>query len=120
MLDFDALVLAPCMAVFGEPVIYTSGLGQVSAITGIFDYANVDLLPMGGAREQEGQRIGAAGGINTRRPILGVRESDFLTPPRANDTAALPGRGLVFVVKSVQPDGKGGIMLLLARAATAA
>lgn len=108
------------MAVFGEPVIYTSGLGQVSAITGIFDYANVDLLPMGGAREQEGQRIGAAGGINARRPILGVRESDFLTPPRANDTAALPGRGLVFVVKSVQPDGKGGIMLLLARAATAA
>ncbi len=37
MLDFDALVLAPCAAAFGEPATYYPGPGQFMPITVIFD-----------------------------------------------------------------------------------
>ena len=37
LLDFNTLALAPCVAAFGEPVVYQPGAGAPVALTGIFN-----------------------------------------------------------------------------------
>ena len=116
MIDFDK-VLGPCMQVFGESVVYTAPGHLPQSITGIFDRAYLELLPMGGNLGQEPMQFGAAGNITDRRPILGVQLSQFPHPPQRGDAVRLPQRGnLLFEVKEVQEDGHGGAKLILMRA----
>lgn len=112
--DWDGLVLAPCMEVFGETAVYTaaaagfgdfafgeSGFGSTAPfeITGVFDeaYREVDLLD--------------GPGITTAMPVLGIRLAEFSSPPAQGDQLIV--RGQTFVVREVRPDGHGGAKLML-------
>lgn len=114
--DFNALVVGPCMAAFGEAVTYTLPGGVAQAVTGVFDRAYLALLPMGGGHGQEPQHFGAAGNVSDRRPVLGVQLGQFTVPPVQGGRVHVPSAGLDFVVKEVRPDGKGHALLLLAKA----
>ncbi len=37
LIDFNSLTLAPCIAVFGQPVVYQPAAGAPIALTGIFN-----------------------------------------------------------------------------------
>lgn len=107
MLDFDALVLAPCVAAFGETAqgypasVYAPATGQPFALDGIFDraYREVDALT--------GMPISSA------RPVFGVRLSVFPAgmAPASGDQVTI--RGTVYVVREVRPDGHGEAKLML-------
>lgn len=111
MIDWSRLVVGPCMGIFGEPVTYFPGLrspiytgGPPLPITAIFTdaYASAGAL--------------AEPGVNTDLPMIGVQLSQFpatFEPDRAQgDMFRLERTGQTFIVKSGQPDGRGGAKLL--------
>ena len=110
-LDWDALVLAPVMAVFGEG-----------------DPANADTLPLYTPRRASAFRLRDAvfdseyeqvivnsdeSQSTTHRPVLGVRLALFEEPPAQNDTVYIPSTDKTYVVKDVQQDGHGHAKLML-------
>lgn len=111
MIDWDALVIGPAVAIFGETVAYTPQSGETMAITGVFDEAYKPLLPLGGSMGREPLDIGMTGDTVSAGPVLGVRLADFPVPPAQGD--ALVVRGTAFVVREVQADGHGAVKLLL-------
>ena len=113
MVDWDGLVLGPCMATFGDTVTYTPAAGQPVQITGVFDEEYLEVTPMGAGpfSSTELLSLGAPGGITSARPVLGVQLSQFQVPPVQGDTLVV--RGDSYIVKEVQPDGHGGAKLLL-------
>lgn len=101
MIDWDSKLLAPNHSVFGEPVNYRPQGGDAYDIVGIFDRAHTrDVETL------EGDIV-----INTTKPVLGVRDSQFKTPPRQYDQLFVRGR--LYVVSDVQPDSHGGTRLEL-------
>lgn len=111
-IDWNDLVLGPCIAVFGASYLYQSGQSSFS-ITGIFDESYTPLSPLGGGSlpGTESFTLGSVGSITTGIPVLGVQLSQFPTPPAQGDNVTIDNR--VWVVKEVQPDSKGGAKLLL-------
>lgn len=108
MIDWDAAVMAPCMAVFGEaeqPVYTPVGGGGPFPIDGIFDDAYKGLV-MGDDGSPE---------IATISPVIGVRLAQFAVMPTQGDTLTIPRLGRVYMVDNVQPDGKGAAKLTLSR-----
>lgn len=115
MVDWDAAVLGPVHAVFGNvSVTYQPVAGQPFTLTGIFDrgYRQVVVLEDGGEA------------ITSAQPVLGVRVSQMATAPvqsdrftilSATETALQPFVGAVFIVKEVRPDGHGEARLMLNR-----
>lgn len=103
MIDWDALVMAPCEAVFGEPVTFMPAAGAPFAGTGIFDAAY--------------RQIDIAGGqaVTTECPVLGIRLSAFQSPMQAIPLQGdgLYIRGKSYVIREVQVDSHGGAKLLL-------
>ena len=105
MVDWNALVLGPLNTVFGEPVTYTLASGIPIQVTGIFDeaYTPVELV--------------ADPSVNSARPVLGVRLSDFpadWAPERAQgEQLTIQRTGVAYVVKSGKPDGHGHARLEL-------
>lgn len=104
MVDWDALVLAPLQAVFGEPVTFIPASGDTPFVgAGVFDeaYRQIDL----------------AGGeaVTTECPVLGIRVSAFQSPmqilPKQDDKLSI--RGVTYVIREVQLDSHGGAKLLL-------
>lgn len=104
MVDWDALVLAPLQAVFGEPVTFIPASGDAPFVgAGVFDeaYRQIDL----------------AGGeaVTTECPVLGVRLSAFQSPmqavPQQGDKLSI--RGATYMIREVQKDSHGGAKLLL-------
>lgn len=111
MIDWDVLVIGPCMTAFGEAVAYVGTAGACT-ITGIFDEAYVEIAPLGrGDGFAESQGWGSPGAITTESPVLGVQLSQFPSPPAQGDTATIRGHG--YVVKDVRLDGRGAAKLLL-------
>lgn len=110
MIDWDAVVLGPVMAIFGEDPahglpIYRPAEGAPFTLTdAVFDDA-FHALVMG----SDGAELG------TVQPVLGVRLSLFPTPPERGDEVDVPRAGMSFVVQEVQPDGHGHAKLLLSR-----
>lgn len=108
VIDFDALVLAPAMQVFGEPATYTPDGGDAVAVTGVFDAAHklveVDV----------GQDSGGTVGVSSTAPAFGIRLKDFPSSPEQGD--GLRVRGTDYVVIDIHPDGHGGAHLILQRA----
>lgn len=111
MIDWDAMLLAPVMSVFGEGVasdlstwpIYTPAGGAPFALPdAVFDraYAEVTLDP-------------EIGQVTNRKPCLGVRAALFAQPPAQGDTVYIPSVAVTYVVKEPQPDGHGHIKLML-------
>lgn len=101
MLDWDALVLGPCLAQFAEAVTYTYANGFPIQIAGVFDeqYTAVDML--------DGQ------GVTSAMPVLGVQLSQFVTPPQQGDALTIVRTSETFLVKEVRPDGHGWAKLML-------
>ena len=106
-IDWDANVLKPLHAVFGEDevIIYTHKTGESYEITGIFDRAHTsDVEPIEGDV-----------GINTTKPVLGVRDIEFIKEPKQGDKVYIKSVNTTFVVSDPQPDSHGGTRLELNR-----
>jgi hypothetical protein len=112
-IDWDTLLIGPCMNAFAEPVTYTPAGGAPYQITGVFDRAYLEQLPFGGGGGQEPLGFGSAGNITAARPVLGVQLSQFAQEPAQDDTVLIPSVGIAYTVKEVQPDGHGWALLLL-------
>lgn len=108
-IDWDALVLAPLNAVFGEPLTYYPRTGAPFQITGVFDtaYTPVALDGNGDA------------GVISARPVCGVRLSEFpigFDPEAAQkDQLIRVGTGVRYTVKAGKSDGHGHVRLELNR-----
>ena len=104
MMDFSGLVLAPCMAVFGEPFTIRPLVSQKSnpvpyEAQGIYREQPVD-VPM------------ADGTIfSSIEKTLGVRLADFPVEPLQGDQIVF--RGTRYNVEDADPDGQGGTLLSL-------
>lgn len=110
-IDWDGLVIGPCMQTFGDPTItWTSATpgAQPVAITAIFDDGFRALRVDGGDGGMAPDHITAS------TPILGVQLSQFPSPPLQGDTVSIGGR--VYLVNEVQADGKGAAHLQLIEA----
>ena len=99
-IDFDALVLGPCMDSFGQPVTYVPGAGAPVAMVGIFDRAHTETDYEGDPPTIE------------RRPVLGCRAAAFPErDPAENEQFIIAG--LYWAVKRVLPDGRGHLKIYL-------
>lgn len=101
MIDWDSAVLGPVMGVFGEAVRFMPATTRPTSITGVFDEAYVEVDPTGGM------------GVISARPVLGVRLSQFVTPPLQGDRLTIVRTGETFIVNEVRPDGHGAAKLML-------
>ncbi|MDQ2763017.1 MAG: hypothetical protein M3Y22_05865 [Pseudomonadota bacterium] len=123
-IDWDAELLTPVMAVFGEgnsaipatlPIYTPLGLNSFGLAHAVFDaqYEQVAVNPDDGTES------------TTRRPILGVRLALFPRVPAQNDAVFIPATpmntlplpGQRFIVRDVHPDGHGHAKLMLMDAA---
>lgn len=103
MIDFDALVLGPCVTAFGEEVTFTPAIGPEITVSGIFDKAY--------------QRVEFQGDVpvTTTGPMLGCQASSFTGDiPVQDDIFTI--RGIDYRVVDVAADGQGhlNIQLMLA------
>lgn len=110
-LDWDDLVLAPVMGVFGQgqrsdqsslPFYTPRGLAAFRLADAVFDaeYQVVDVNPDGTPS-------------TSFRPVLGVRLALFPRAPAQNDKVFIPANGKTYVVKEPQADGHGHVKLML-------
>ena len=104
MIDFDTLVVGPCMAVFGEPVLYQPLSGTPFTITGVFDEAYLEQAPYDAL---------TPGNISGTRPMLGVQVSQFPQPPLQDDVLTIVRTGVTYWVNEVRADSHGAARLLL-------
>lgn len=106
MIDWDKHVLTPLMAnnVFGEPIDYVATqTNTISAINGVFDEAYLELMPT-----DDGNAI------STLSPVCGIQLSLLNgVMPRQKDRLTRIKNGKEYVVKDVQPDGQGHVLLFL-------
>lgn len=105
MIDFDALVLAPCMETFGEPVSgvsQTFGAFTLPAAVFVAAYTQVKF-------ENETP-------VSTTDPMLGARVSDFPSglAPMQGDTFTI--RGITYRAVDVNEDSLGHVKIQLIRA----
>jgi len=104
-LDFDTLVLKPCMDNFGEvnqgyPLpVYVPKQGAKFTIDGVFDKAYRENV------SQDGQIV------TVTMPVFGAREIEFIVPPKQGDQIIL--RGDTYDVREVRPDSHGHLKLML-------
>lgn len=101
MIDWDKMVLAPTVGVFGEAITYMPADGEPFAITGVYDEGNRDLHLAGGM------------GMNSSNPLVGARMAEFPVAPLQGDQLLVVRTGELFDVKDVNEDGKGGVTLAL-------
>ena len=108
-LDWDELVLAPVMAVFGDAVTYRPVNAPAFTISdAVYDSQYTYVLHGGGPNGED---------VTTTSPMLGVRAA--VCPNPAQDDQVFIGtfNGLpvntTFVVKDVRPDSHGHTILLL-------
>lgn len=104
MIDWDKMVLAPTVSVFGEEITYLPAEGEPITITGVYDEGNRDLQLAGGT------------GYNSSNPLVGAREAEFArygVEPLQGDQLRIVRTGDLFDVKDVNADGKGGLTIML-------
>lgn len=112
-IDWDAVVLAPAMAIFGprpglDPPTYwpKAAIGTDGFITladAVFDEGFTAVILEDGAQ------------VSTVMPCLGVRMAHFADlpgEPQQGGQAHIPGFG-TYVVRDAQPDSHGHCLLLL-------
>lgn len=110
-LDFDALVLAPTHANFGEgnrgnPVpVYTPAGGNTFSIDGVFWLPEIPVLA-----------IGDEPSLMTRRPVLDLRVSQFPAGVTAAQGDNVVVRGVNYAVADAAFDGDGLVVLTLREA----
>lgn len=101
MIDWDAIVTGPCVAVFGEDVNYTPAGGDTVTIQLVYDEGNKDIVLADGTT------------FNQSHPVVSGSLSVFPVPPQQGDTLVVFRTGEAFVVKDVNEDGKGSVALPL-------
>lgn len=101
MIDWDAAVLGPCEAVFGESVTYRPINAAEFVTTGIFDEAYREVDIAGGM------------GVTTESPVLGIRMSQFSIPPMQGDQLTIDRTGKTYAVREVRSDSHGSARLML-------
>lgn len=86
--------------VLGETVTYTPGEGDAVEVTGIFDavYTRVD--------------AGQAG-VSTSGPSVWLLLADLPTGAADDEDATVTVAAVEYAIKESEPDGKGGLRLLL-------
>lgn len=111
-MNFDALVLAPGHATFGEvnqgypiPLYTPPGGGAASAIDGVFRLEALDVLGAGDAP-----------GITTRNPMLDIRASQVPNGVTIVQGGTFEVRGVNYAVADVRPDGMGLLVFRLEEA----
>lgn len=104
-IDWDAAVVGPTVAVFGEPVTYTPASGAPYTIAGVFDnaYRSID--------ELTGELVPLVAAV----PVLGARLSAFALPPVQGDRLTVQRTGIVYIVQKQVPDSHGHVLLKLNR-----
>ena len=112
-IDWDAELLAPVMAVFGEGVpsvpstwpTYTPHGGAAFQLPdAVFDAQYTRSEEIDGVAQ------------STTAPILGVRAVHFPQFPEQGGRVVIPSNGKTYRVTDVQPDGHGHILLILIEA----
>jgi hypothetical protein len=99
MIDWDAVVLAPLNEVFGEPVQYTPAGQSMARISGIYDDAYKEVDP--------------ETGFATTAPLVTVRLAELGQLPKQGDWIDIERTAEKYVIRNVEPDGKGSLKLLL-------
>lgn len=102
--DWDALVLAPTHAIFGEAILY------LSKTIGIFPLPNAVI-------DRAYVQVGTdAGGVpvTALRTIVGIRLASCPAGFTPGDGDMIGARGVTWQIVDEQPDGKGSIVLVLA------
>jgi hypothetical protein len=84
----------------GETVTYTSGVGVVVSVAGVFDQAYV--------KSDLGQV-----GVSSSGPAVFLTLADLPSDPMTDAAATVVVRGKTFTAYEVQPDGQGAVLLLL-------
>lgn len=103
-INFEKLVLGPSMMAFAADVAWTpDGEAAVPDLRGVFgdEYVEVD--------------TGNEAPVSATTPTLGIRLSEWPGVPAPEDVVAVNSR--TYEVWDTQPDGEGGMKLIL-RAAT--
>lgn len=104
-IDFDALVLGPCMDTFAEPITVDPLASQPGvtpyAAQGIFSSRPYDVMLDDGSSYQD------------QLTTIGVQISQFAVPPTAKDIITV--RGVQYLAADAQKDGQGGLVLTLRR-----
>lgn len=93
----DSSVLASPLA---QEVTYTSGAGAGVTVRGVFDAIYVKA----GAGEV---------GVSSAGPAVFLRLSDLSSNPETDLTARVTVDAVEYMWREVQPDGQGGVLLLL-------
>lgn len=103
MIDFDELVLGPCLDAFGQTVTFTPAEGDEAEITAIFQdgYQHMAQMPDGPA-------------IISSNPMLGCRAADFDTEPARDDVFTVAGTA--YRVVEANADGVGHLKIELMKA----
>ncbi len=112
MIDFDTLVLGPCMGIFGESIRYRTvalpGLPSVTIlIEGVFDEPNAEQFDLESFKP---------GNVINTAPLLGVQLSQFAAfgiGPAQDDVLTRGSNGRTYQVSAVIADGLGGAVLHL-------
>lgn len=103
MANWDKLadgVMAAALNTFSLTATYQPSAGQSFSIRGIFNERFLEV-------DQNGLQV------LSDQPNLGVRDADFQTPPKQDDTVVI--EGTTYKVNDVQKDGEAGTVLLLYR-----
>ncbi|WP_338803580.1 hypothetical protein WDV76_02870 [Xenorhabdus griffiniae] len=104
-IDWDKHLLAPLHKQFAERVNWRPQSGEPYDIMGVFDRAYT----------QQVESLDGDSSINTTKPLLGVRDAIFKSPPQQHDRVFVYSINAEFIVSDVQPDSHGGTHLLLNR-----
>ena len=95
-----ALIDSPIRKLLGSAVTYTPGGGAPQQVRGVFESAY--------ARADAGNP-----GISTAVPAFFARVSELASNPMVDLEALVTVDGTVYRIREVQPDGLGGVVLLL-------
>jgi hypothetical protein len=108
VIDWDALVLGPLEAVFGEdtPATYMPRVGASYDLPGVFDAGHVVVA-----------LLDQASPASTVRPVFGVRLVNMRGAPAKGDRVLIQSTGVVYTVEDCQPDGHGWAKLILGKSA---
>lgn len=88
--------------VLGSSVVYTPGVGAAVTVRAVFDAAFV--------RVDLGQP-----GVASVSPAVFLRLADLPSNPETDTACRVTAEGVTYLAHTVEPDGLGGVRLLLSR-----
>ncbi len=100
-IDWEGKLLSPLMKLVGVPIVFTPALGVAVNLNGIFNEAHEEVTLLDDVP------------ASTVSPAVGVNRSDLNQDPLQGDMVTIESTGETYVIRDVQPDGHGHILLLL-------